>query len=186
MTRTENNYPEEVVRLAVVLTSLTGTPGDESTYEYAKAVRTLRDHGHDIPESTLRRWVRQHPDYVSDIKLVFDEAVYGELKGIIDVGTEITRLSLENIRKKLLEGGDITPNETKMVMTVVAIAMDKKKVLDAAKYRDENEGQGKLEFSGGPPELIEPPGARLKPDGSPAPPVHKDQTKLDDAAGGEV
>ena len=183
MTRTENEYSEEVIRLALVMLGLSGTPGDESTYEYRKTARRLADYGYKIPESTLRRWARQHPDYISDIKLVFDKAVYDELKGIIDVGAEITRLSLERIRDKLREGGDFSANETKMVMTIVAIALDKKKILDAAKARDENKGQSKFEFSGGPPELIEPPVSSVKPDGSPAPPVHKNQTDLESAAG---
>lgn len=191
MTRTGNDYAEETVRLALVMLGLSGTPGDESTYEYAKTAQRLADYGYEVPESTLRRWARQHPDYISDIKLVFDEAVYKELKGIIDVGVEVTRLALERIREKLKEGGELTANEAKLIMTTVAIAMDKKKVLDAAKARDEHDAQGKFEFSPHPPEVVEPPGkarpelaeGRLKADGKPAPPVHKDQTDLESAAG---
>jgi len=185
MTRTGNDYSPEDVQRAVMFVAMDAPdPADPATYRYTQAARRLKaEYGIDVPESTLRRWVSAHPDYVGSVKVMLDLGAEEKLKEIIASTLEITAEALELLKTDPERLGKLSANDLKQIITIGAIAFDKKKILDAAKARDEHEAQGKLEFSGGPPELVEPPGSAVRPDGSPAPPVHKDQTNLTSNAG---
>ena len=131
MTRTGNEYDEDQIRECVMRTSLTGTPGEPETYKYIEAQRELKLlRGWDVPESTLRRWVREHPDYISAVKVVLSIEDEKKLVGIIGKGLTVVLAGLEAMEKK--NPKEFTATDIKQITTAVAILMDKKKILDAS------------------------------------------------------
>lgn len=135
MTRTGNEYGEETIRKAVMVTAGTGTAGDPSTYEYVRAARILKDeHNLEIPEANLRRWVREHPDYVSAVQIALSLKSERNIYEIVELSSEIVLAGLKDLKRRMDEDGlRLTTTDLKQLSVLNGVAIDKVKIICASR-----------------------------------------------------
>jgi hypothetical protein len=152
MTRTGNNYDEETIRKAVMITAGTGTAGDPSTYEYVKASRILKDeHGLEISEANLRRWVREHPDYVSAVQIALSLKSEKNIYEIVELSSEIVLAGLKDLKRRMDdEGLHLTTTDLKQLAVINGVGIDKVKIISASRdAANKIPGQTEIVFEAG-------------------------------------
>ena len=150
MSRTGNAWDEETIRKAVMVTAGTGTAGDPSTYEYVKASRILKDeHNLEIPEANLRRWVREHPDYVSAVQIALSLKSERNIYEIVELSSEIVLTGLKDLKRRMDEEGlHLTTTDLKQLSVLNGVAIDKVKIISASRNAANNiPGQQEIIFT---------------------------------------
>ena len=148
MSRTGNDYTEDEMRKAVIEAVRTGTAGDPTTYQYVQASRNVKIlYNLDIPETNIRRWVREHPDWVSVVKIILDEQVHKDLAKAIGLAGSLLVIGLTRLKDKLDGKGDISSTDLRNLSTVFGTLIDKKKITDAGiDAANDIPGQTKIVF----------------------------------------